>query len=185
MSKATHYGTCQACGRRQLLPGGVLAKHGYELSHGFMNGVCMGAGHLPYEQSCDLIERTIRNAVAVAAARREQADAQLAVPMGSLTCSRKVYHPELSSRTRGSVHLWEHGELQGADITTFEFVYDGGRKRERVRQGGQAASIAMAMRRDYAAALLRLAADQDAYADAQRRRIADWQPTDLTPRLAA
>lgn len=185
MPRATHYGTCQACGRRQLLPGGVLAKHGYELSHGFMNGVCMGAGHLPFEVSCDLIESTIRNAVAMAAARREQADAQLAKPMGSLECSRLVYHPELSSRTRGSVRLWEHGELQGTDVTNFEFVYAGGTKRDKLHRGGRPESIAMDMRRDYASALLRMAADHDAYAEAQRKRIENWQPVELSPRLAA
>lgn len=185
MPRATHSGTCQACGRRQLLPGGVLAKHGYELSHGFMNGVCMGAGHLPYEVSCDLIERTIRTAAAVAAARREQAAVQLAKPMGSLECSRMVYHPELSSRTRGAVRLWEHGELQGDNLTNFEFVWASGTKREKLHRGGRAESIAMDMRRDYAAALLRAAVAEDEYAAAQRRRIADWQPTELQARLAA
>lgn len=58
--KATHYGECQCCGSRQKLPGGKLSLHGYTVnkSHGyaFFNGVCVGAGELPFERSCDLIK---------------------------------------------------------------------------------------------------------------------------------
>ncbi len=55
--KATHYGTCQACGRVQKLPGpGVLSKHGYNVAHGFFSGVCAGSGELPYELSCEKIK---------------------------------------------------------------------------------------------------------------------------------
>lgn len=182
--KSTHRGTCQWCGRVQLLPGGLLAKHGYELSHGFMNGVCRGSGHLPYEQSCDLIQRSIDVHRELAAERRAQAAAQRAKPMGSLECSRKVYHPELSSRTRGSVYLWEHGWLAGTDIHTFEFVYANGTKRDKLRQGGRAESLAQQMRFAFASALEAIAADDDAYAEEQTRRLASWAPAELLPRAA-
>lgn len=57
MKSATHQGTCQLCGRLQMLPnGGLLAKHGYDVQWGFFNGVCPGADHKPYELSKDLIE---------------------------------------------------------------------------------------------------------------------------------
>lgn len=60
MSKATHSGTCQVCGRLQKLPGGVLAKHGYDVKFGFFNGVCWGQGHKPFEQAVDCIEKAIQ-----------------------------------------------------------------------------------------------------------------------------
>lgn len=50
MAKATHNGTCQACGRKQAVnvKNGLLAKHGYVVDWGF-HGVCSGAGKLPAE----------------------------------------------------------------------------------------------------------------------------------------
>ena len=50
MAKATHNGTCQACGRKQAVnvKTGLLAKHGYVVDWGF-HGVCSGAGKLPAE----------------------------------------------------------------------------------------------------------------------------------------
>lgn len=75
MAKATHYGICQVCGRRQTLPGGKLSKHGYEVSHGFFNGVCFGAGHLPFEQSKDMVEADIERCLAEIPKREAQAAA--------------------------------------------------------------------------------------------------------------
>jgi len=59
MTKATHQGTCQCCGRMQKLPNGKLSKHGYTVDHGWFQGVCLGAGELPFEQSTDLIQSLI------------------------------------------------------------------------------------------------------------------------------
>lgn len=56
---ATHDGTCQICGARQRLPGGLLAKHGYDVQHGFFNGVCIGSDHAPFEEDCLLLARTL------------------------------------------------------------------------------------------------------------------------------
>lgn len=52
MAKATHNGTCQACGRKQAVnvKTGLLAKHGYVVDWGF-HGVCSGAGKRPAENS--------------------------------------------------------------------------------------------------------------------------------------
>lgn len=60
--KATHSGHCQACGHLQKLPKGKLSKHGYNVAYGFFSGICAGAAHLPYEQSCELIKRFIASA---------------------------------------------------------------------------------------------------------------------------
>jgi hypothetical protein len=55
MSKATHIGECQLCGRTQKLPGGFLSQHGYAVKWQQFHGVCRGAHLLPYEQSCSAI----------------------------------------------------------------------------------------------------------------------------------
>ena len=60
--RATHAGTCQACGRIQKLPHAVLAQHGYTVAHGFFSGVCQGAGHPPFEVSCALVAQFIERA---------------------------------------------------------------------------------------------------------------------------
>jgi hypothetical protein len=62
--KATHYGECQVCGRRQKLPGGMLSKHGYTVQWGFFNGVCWGERNKPFEQDKGLIEGAIKRAQA-------------------------------------------------------------------------------------------------------------------------
>ena len=60
--KATNRGTCQWCGRVQMLPNGKLAKHGYTLLWGFFSGTCPGSDALPFEISTDLIDRSIKAA---------------------------------------------------------------------------------------------------------------------------
>jgi hypothetical protein len=67
MQKSTHTGTCQICQRRQALPSGRIAKHGYEVvgrGHGgFFAGTCHGSDYLPFEISFDRLE-TIASALA-------------------------------------------------------------------------------------------------------------------------
>lgn len=57
--KATHAGTCQVCGRMSRLPGGVIAKHGYQLQ-GYFSGTCRGTGHPPLEETADLLPKYMR-----------------------------------------------------------------------------------------------------------------------------
>ena len=64
MAKSTHRGSCQICGKDSMLPGGFVAKHGYQVAGlGFFNGTCRGAGYAPYETSCialDLLKMEVR-----------------------------------------------------------------------------------------------------------------------------
>ena len=60
--KATHSGTCQACGSLQKLPKGRLSLHGYTVLGGFFSGICRGARHEPFEVSCDLVAQFVREA---------------------------------------------------------------------------------------------------------------------------
>lgn len=55
--------TCQICGRTIKAKTGVIAHHGYQRpGNGWQTSSCMGARHLPYEQSCDLIPVAIQSA---------------------------------------------------------------------------------------------------------------------------
>lgn len=192
MAKATHLGTCQACGRLQMLPSGHLAAHGYEISHGFQNGVCMGTGHLPYEVSTDLIESSITHALANADRLDRDAASHLVLP--GAWVAHQVYHPELSSRTKGSVRLWEHGILRERADGGFEFVQPtdaswsaerqgpGKPKVERLRGFGRLERLVPEYRSRYASALTSWAVSEREYAANQRRRLADWQPRPLTQR---
>ena len=49
MTKATHNGTCQCCGRLQAFGKRGIAKHGYTTEWGFFNGTCGGSDHQPLE----------------------------------------------------------------------------------------------------------------------------------------
>lgn len=65
-NRATHLGTCQCCLRVQMLPNGLLSKHGYHVTHrgygGFFAGVCRGTDQLPFELSCQAMKRFIQEA---------------------------------------------------------------------------------------------------------------------------
>lgn len=60
MSKATHNGTCQVCGRIQAATSRGLAKHGYTKELGFFSGTCGGSGHQPVEQSTKILDQTVQ-----------------------------------------------------------------------------------------------------------------------------
>lgn len=57
----THKGHCQVCGNLHAVDNSHngLAKHGYDVSWGFFNGVCGGAENLPIQLDRTLADRTI------------------------------------------------------------------------------------------------------------------------------
>lgn len=59
MKKATHNGTCQACGRQQANRASGLAHHGYTTEHGYFQGVCGGSYHAPLEESHGVLDQTV------------------------------------------------------------------------------------------------------------------------------
>lgn len=183
MPKATHYGTCQACGRRQLLPRGLLADHGYEIKHGWRSGVCFGAGHLPFEQSIGLIQGCIEHAKHQAGQFRDKATKLDAVPLGDLTTWHRVYHRELSNRSRGSVYLWHEGLIVGErGRASFQATDMRNAKPEELHTYGTPEAIALQGRRSYAESLRARAKEEDEYVAWQSKRIEGWQPSELTPR---
>lgn len=69
MSKATHNGTCQVCGRVQAVrPNGLVAKHGYRVADfGYFMGTCTGSDEMPLEVSKEIATDTIEHLEAFAA----------------------------------------------------------------------------------------------------------------------
>lgn len=61
MSKHTHRGHCQVCGREQAVDNktGTLAKHGYTVEHGFFEGECPGSHNLPLEHDHTMTDNII------------------------------------------------------------------------------------------------------------------------------
>lgn len=178
MAKAINKGTCQWCNRVQLLPNGVLARHGYNIRFGWQSGTCSGSDHLPYQESCALIEESIEWSRRQAAALRDKAIAvRDSARDGSDKAWIHVYHPELSSRTHGSVYLWEEvvvvkNEHFGAHYVRF------GKKTELNRVFAQ---IKPEGARCYADEISRCADNLYEYAEEQFARITNWAPAPLLP----
>jgi len=62
MTKATHNGTCQACGRKQAVKAnGLLAQHGYTVDYGYFNGTCSGSDYRPLEQDTAHNKRVVNS----------------------------------------------------------------------------------------------------------------------------
>ena len=65
MTKATHNGTCQACGRTQAVKAnGRLAKHGYTVDWGYFSGTCTGSDKAPLEHATDHNEEIVARLMA-------------------------------------------------------------------------------------------------------------------------
>lgn len=82
---ATDPTTCQICGRPILAKTGKIAHHGYKRpGNGWQTQSCMGAKHLPYEQSCDLIPEAIKMAETFIVARTAWIADRIANPPAEL-----------------------------------------------------------------------------------------------------
>ena len=182
-AKATHQGHCQVCGHCQMLPGGRLAKHGYTKRCGFFSGVCMGAGHLPFEQDISLIERAIAAAQDRAVALRAEA-ARLEVLADPTDVTRQVYHSgELGRYLTG--YFEHHGRIEIRDGRPV-FVYKWGDKemtdwvnfttQERLPQAALDENKQAAWRRN------QMANEADQYVKWQQARITGWKPQPLIER---
>ena len=60
--QATHWGTCQVCGRHHKVDKkyNVIAEHGYSLMYGGQSGSCFGSKHKPLELSCSISESWVK-----------------------------------------------------------------------------------------------------------------------------
>ena len=62
-ARATHKGTCQVCGREQMLPRSNLSLHGYQVKWNMFTGTCPGSEELPFEQDKALAEKYLASAM--------------------------------------------------------------------------------------------------------------------------
>lgn len=182
--KATHTGQCQVCDARQKLPGGVLAKHGYTRRFHFFEGVCVGAGHLPFEQDTSLIQGMIDMARQRAADLRARAadERQGANPD---SCWYHMYL--VDQRGRGS-YEWRMTRLRQGEYNQIQYEHPAdGRQREPAWKrvyGGMPYDLqvcAQACAEQHAKYLEGVAEECDRYVTWQEGRIANWQPQPLTP----
>ena len=199
MKSATHKGACQICGSTQMLPDGVLAKHGYTVRWGFFSGTCSGSGRLPFEQSTDAI------AEAIAHVKKQIASTKAEI----------LRYEDLSDPVNDGTKVWVHvyaGGYQWVKAQLHDFVVNAEYGRplyscryttvEPVRtrrdmkpltdrveaydQAWQLASVpewARFLNRKYATAVLAKAnTSRQVWLKWQAERVATWAPKPLTPR---
>jgi hypothetical protein len=178
--KAIHTGECQNCGRRQKLPGGLLAKHGYRIVWGQFEGACVGSGELPFEVSCDLIERFI----ARAQERKAAIQAAIVTLSQPATTPKAWYHeymPSLADGRKG--YHWR-------EITIFangRWLYFHNH-RDKVEQltpkygsWSDPLEAATALNTKRAAAFQTTIEEIEEFIAWQQRRVAAWKPVELKP----
>jgi len=205
-NKATHRGTCQICGSAQMLPSGLIAKHGYTVAQwGFFNGVCSGSGHLPFEQSTDLIEAMVASV--------QQIIEQVASEIGALgdinhsvnDGSNVWKHYYQGAQYRGdSGYIWTKVSLSSEIVkypdydltkwfsTTLEQVLAGGAWNKNLQivktperdipSSASLKSASVYMNSSYAHHLTKANAVRANYCAWQKDRVAKWKPAPLLER---
>lgn len=179
-NKATHLGHCQVCGRRQMLPNGQLAKHGYTVEYGWFNGTCYGSGNLPIELDFKLVEDSI--------ARTEIhiKDLEEKIKYWSTDTSPKTYC-EVKGQT--GIWVWQEVELvlyHKPNLTHpyFKFVNPLNNKEVEipflaVKTLPEAVAI---FNEKYVKHLQRLVSSLKNYIESQKNRIENWHEKPLIPR---
>lgn len=180
-NKATHQGTCQVCGRLQMLPAGVLSKHGYTKQFGFFNGVCWGAGSKPFEQAYDLLEKSItlvttqRDALVTCIAELEAAPITNQAPYYRYVRGngyiRSSYQEQMVTLTVG-----ENGRVDSA-------VFADGETAPAIRYSltGTLEEVVTRLRANRITRYKKDIADREGYISWQQKRVDTWKPQPLTP----
>jgi hypothetical protein len=186
--KSTHRGRCQACDSLQKLPGGVLAAHGYTTRWGFFAGTCNGAGHMPFEQSKDYIDRCIADARGHAETLRAKAAAVVVDP-ADVDPANVMVNAYFAHVVGGgpSGYRWIPSRL-GFDAARRvcywhpgDYSHKEGWRPMTCGSGYTLTTAAATSARKYADHLESEAAKYDAYVTWQTGRIAAWAPAPLTP----
>jgi hypothetical protein len=191
-NKATHSGSCQACGAQQKLPGGVLAKHGYTTKWGFFSGTCQGSGYKAFEVSCDLIERFIEIVQQKRAAAIEFRDSLLA-PATEAKGWMRLYRT--GNYVTPSGYYWAECEMEmkaeavGAPVARFlnpennrwEGLYQRSISPAWDADRNDILTWVAVCNKRRAAAMDEDIAKMDEYIAWQTNRVATWKPGALTP----
>lgn len=179
--KATHRGTCQWCGAIQRLPDGRLARHGYTVRNHWQQGICPGSGHLPYELSAGLIAESVEHADAQLIMNEQKQKAVQAIdPETSTKAWLHVYHRELSSRTSGSVYIWEEHELVPDEFSEFWHLYvDTRGNRHRLENPARLADRVREGKTNYWQHLNAIGCSIIEYVERQEARVRAWRKKPL------
>lgn len=205
--KATHSGTCQICGSRQLLPSGNLSKHGYTVRWGFFEGVCHGAHRLPFEQSTDAIADAIvaveRDIAATEAEIAEIEELTSAIndgtnvwvqiyDTGRYTTGYRWVKARLHDLVTDNSYGCKHSKCQYTTHAKFFHFHSRNEESpltEQINAYSAAfelhtlADWARHLNRKYAKSVLAKAnAGRREWLAWQRKRVAEWTPQPLTPR---
>lgn len=182
MAKATHQGECQVCGATQKLPSGILSIHGYTIAHGWQSGTCSGSRKLPYELSCDVIQDSIDYAKSRLSSLRELRKTTLSVD--STTTNQtwaRIYSPEHSSRTRGSVSVWKQVTVVADDSVRRHHYLAEGNEKHKAPWSHTLAELVQKGNDNYASYLSLQIAQIQSYLMSQLERKNNWTLKPLTP----
>lgn len=197
--KANHRGTCQACGRIQMLPADTLSLHGYTKRWGFFSGTCRGARHRPFELSKDLIESCIQGSENAITNLQAERDSLLQPPEPETRAWMKVYiahkHDGENSYAWRKGTITEQPHQYGNGIDTFilrDFLWT-----EDTTEGRPLTELIKSYEFPGAESVTRIVAVLNLryiqqvitpnisrhrqYIDWQRERIKDWAPKPLLP----
>ena len=195
-AKATHTGSCQACGSTQKLPGGKLSLHGYTVNWGCFNGMCPGAHHDPFEVSCALIQQFIENAKVSLESTEKEIKKLEELPGPEVTKAWKHEYVTREKTVWGSTgrYVWNQVEVKATlrksesdDYTWLNFSYVDyeGKERKIDLYGDYDKSLAEAiqyMNSQYIKSVLAPRAKQlKSYIDWQTNRVNNWKPGELQP----
>jgi len=188
MTKATHEGTCQACGRYQKLPNGELSNHGYTVQWNMFEGTCPGSKELPYEIDNSLVKKYIVDAKYSIVSLNENIK-----EVKSLTDSKNVWKLEGRYWKRREL-VAEEFHYEDDDISYFKFkwVYSDeeleGKRSYELRHLTEAClyqhftSIDEAVKFEnekYMRYLLGRIDSLNSYIEWQEERVANWKPKEL------
>jgi hypothetical protein len=182
-NQALFMGSCQCCGKLQKLPQGVLSKHGYTVDWGTFWGVCQGASHLPYEESCDLIESFIK--------RAEEAKVAMLEDIESLKTETETFFMYVYADRKSSWKVFNKSDVITEKKGDFEFHYvmtKEGEKRTN-RNSSQLGSYSCSTIEDcikYENSkriefVLKQIEEVEEYIAWQQKRVADWELKPLIP----
>jgi hypothetical protein len=180
MAKHTHTGECQICCRRQavLVRGGRIAKHGYTVD-GYFNGTCHGAGHPPFEHSCDATKAAIKGT--------EDQIAKIRKGIENLRANRKDRGAQawffVRSSFRSKFSYWVEIRVDRSGAATFGVEVGDPSKRHNlyVSPGAPVEEIAKDLDEEYCNGLARQIAGLTLWLKDAKARVATWAPKDLTP----
>ena len=172
MQKATHFGECQACGRQQKLPGGVLAAHGYTKRWGFFQGQCPGSHRAPYELSCDFVKQCMESSQEEMEKLGRRIEQHLAGIDPVLVRRRKVhnYRPYYTWETPVSI-----------DEKTRRVRFDDGKEVDPGLYPRAGETIEQLLRKRYARELEQEQNNHERYVMWATQRINEWTEQPLKP----